>query len=449
MKDDWKVNSRLTLNLGMRWEFNQPWKEARDRLALFDPNTGKLVTLGPNSPFGRGATEAYYRDFAPRIGFAWRPFGNEKTVVRGGYGIGFIPIDAFLISSNFRINPPFVRRLSFLSTTPVPNLTLANGFPQGSGIVSASASGIQRDWLDGYSQQFSFTVERVLASNTVLEVGYIANKGTHLPVWGLQLNGAPVGPGAVQARRPYPDFTGISWQQSSGSSIYHGFRAQVKRRFSHGFTGNVSYVFSKGLDSGGDAFYADSSDNLRRNQFSSMERGRSLNDSRQGFAGFVVYELPFFAGSHGAASAILGNWSASGTVQLSSGGPADVTIATNPSNTGNFLDRPDLIADPNAGPNAVNRWFNTAAFAAPVGFSYGNAGRNIIQGPGFASVNLSLLKNIPFGERRRVQFRTEFFNIINKANFDLPNTQFGSAIFGTIGFAGPGRQVQFALRLEF
>ena len=97
----------------------------------------------------------------------------------------------------------------------------------------------------------------------------------------------------------------------------------------------------------------------------------------------------------------------------------------------------------------MNRWFNTAAFAAPVGFSYGNAGRNIIQGPGFASVNLSLLKNIPFGERRRVQFRTEFFNIINKANFDLPNTQFGSAIFGTIGFAGPGRQVQFALRLEF
>jgi hypothetical protein len=288
-----------------------------------------------------------------------------------------------------------------------------------------------------------------LASNLVLEVGYVGNKGTHLPVWGLALDGAPPGLGPVQSRRPYPNFTGISWQQSSGSSTYHGLRTALKHRFSHGLTANFSYVWSKGLDSGGDAFYADAADNLRRNQFSSMERGRSVFDNEQSAAGFFSYELPFFRSGANAVTKVLGNWQVSGTFQLASGGPADVTIATNPSNTGNFLDRPDRIGNPNNGPRDATHFFNTAVFAQPAAFTYGNAGRNVIDGPGFAGVNCSLLKNFPIFERKRIQFRAEFFNVINKANFDLPNTTYGSGAFGTIGFADAARQIQFALRFEF
>jgi hypothetical protein len=203
------------------------------------------------------------------------------------------------------------------------------------------------------------------------------------------------------------------------------------------------------LDSGGDAFYADAADNLRRNQFSSMERGRSVFDNEQSAAGYFSYELPFFRSGAGVLTTILGNWQVSGTLQLASGGPADVIIATNPSNTGNFLDRPDLIGDPNTGRRNVHQFFNTAAFAQPAAFTYGNAGRNVIDGPGYAGVNFSIFKNFPITERRRIQFRTEFFNVINKANFDLPNTTFGTSAFGTIGYADTARQIQFALRFEF
>jgi hypothetical protein len=450
VKDDWKLTSRLTLNLGLRWEYSSPWTEARDRIANFDPASGQLVVQGPNSPFGRGIVKPDYHDFGPRFGFAWRPFADDKTVLRGGYAIGYSPFDAFLVSSNFRTNRPFVNRLSFLSDALVPNLTLGNGFPAALGTVSLAASGIDRNWRDGYNQQFSFTAERVLASNLVLEVGYIGNKGTHLKALGLQLNGAPPGPGAVQARRPYPAYTGISWNQSSGSSIYHGLRTNLRRRFANGFTGNFSYVWSKGLDAAGNAFYADSVDNLRRNQFNSKaERGRSIFDNRQSVAASFVYAIPLLRGNRSLAGKTLGDWEISSIIAFSSGGPADVVLATDNSNTGNFLDRPDLIGTPNNGPRNAQKWFNTAAFAQPAPYSYGNAGRNIIDGPGYGEVDLSLLKNIPLWEKKRLQFRAEFFNIINRPNFDLPNTTFGTGSFGTIGFAGDGRRIQFALRLEF
>jgi hypothetical protein len=460
VKDTWKVHPKLTLDLGVRWEYLQAPSEIRGRISQFDPVQGKLVALNgaqmndplvSTTPWPEGIriTTTDPNNVAPRIGLAYRPFGGNKTVFRGSYGIAYLGFDLFRMN-DLANNRPFVNPLSFVGDPLIPNLTIANPFPEGQGIVSATARGTQRQWIDGYNQQWNFSAERALTDNLVWDIGYIGNRGVHLKVQG-NLDLPPPGPGSPQLRRPYPDFTSVAWTQPSGASSYHGLRTNLKQRFTKGFSGEFSYVWSKWLDCGGNGLFADTGDNQRRNPFDcKAEWGRSIYDQRHRVVFNFLYEIPFMRGpDKGVAGAILGNWIIAGIGTFATGGAIDPTIAYDNSNTGSLSDRPDLVSDPNQNaPHTREKWFNTEAFARPPQYTFGNAGRNTITGPGYATFDFSMLKDWKV-ESWRIQFRTDFFNMTNHTNFDTPNTTAFTPAFGTISNAANSRQIQFGLRIEF
>ena len=487
-KDTWKVSSNLTLDLGLRWDYFSPYTDSRDRISQFDPSSGLLVLVGsprptdashyalPDAygvaermldplisdaswPHGRLLQARDLNNWAPRVGLALRPFGGNATVIRASYGIFYTPFDTFYMQ-RVRFNKPFVNQQTFvnqLDESGVPVFTIDRPFPEGSGIPSSTGQGFQADWAHGYNQQYNVTVEQALSQTAVFELGYIGNKGTKLIRDG-NLNQAPPGPGSRVARRPYQNWATVGWRQPTANSSYHGMRVNLKQGFSNGFLGNISYVYSKWLDCGGNNLFADLGDSVKRNPFDcAAEWGRSSSDYRQRFVYNFVYQIPIMRGSgHGLAGAILGDWNISSIGTFSSSGAVDVASPFDPDNSGG-ANRPDLTGDPNSGaPRNAQQWFNTRAFTrvpnpADTGvYRFGNAGRNVIDGPGWTTVDFSIWKSWHVAqERARVEFRVDFFNITNHTNFDLPNTLFTGGAFATMGNAGNSRHLQFGLDIDF
>jgi hypothetical protein len=452
--DDWKVNNRLTLNLGLRWEYAGPGFEAHDRLSGFDPETASIVLAGEDG-FPRGLRDSNWKDFQPRIGMAYRV--GDRTVVRAAYGLYFFPLTMYPTPFTNLLNLPFFTSESYSVTPGAPTLTLANAFPSGTGVPSLSLNSVNRHLKDPYLHQWNLAVERELGSNMTLTVGYLGNKGVDLRN-SQNINAPAAGPGALQAKRPFPAFSTITSYENIGSSDYNSGFIKIDRRFRGGLTFMSSYTFAKLLDTGGIVSPGDLSDGLGRNPLRPQdERGRSFFDARHRFVASYVWQLPFGKGRYigkdwsGVMDRVLGQWQVNGIVTLQSGLPLTPVLATDHSNTGLFTDRPNVIGDPNDGPRTRFEWFNTAAFEAPTdsNFSYGNAGRNIIDGPPIKTVDFSLFKGFGITEGTSLEFRTEFFNVFNHPNFDPPGTTFGTASFGSIPSAGDSRQIQFGLKFLF
>lgn len=450
--DDWKVNDRLTLNLGIRWEYAGPGFEAHDHLSGFDPATGTIILAGQNG-VPRGLRDSNKGDVQPRIGVAYRL--GSKTVVRSGYGLYFFPLTMFPTPFLNLLNTPFFTLESYFGDPNTPNLTLADAFPAGTGVPSTSLFSVNAHLKDPYLHQWNVAVEREVGSGMTLTVGYLGNKGIDLRN-SQNINAPTAGPGTLQSKRPYPAFSTITSYENIGSSDYHSGYVKVERRFSGGLTFQVNYTFAKLLDTGGIVQPGDLNDNLGRNPLRPQdERGRSFFDARHRFVASYVWQLPIGRGQavgkewSGVLNQVLGQWQVNGLVTLQSGLPVTPVLATDNSNTGLFTDRPDLVGNPNNGPKTVTQWFNTSAFAQPVQYSYGNAGRDIIDGPSIKTVDFSLFKGFTVTEDVRIEFRTEFFNLFNHPNFDPPGTTFGTPTFGVVSSAGDSRQIQFGLKLLF
>lgn len=456
-QDDWKVGSNLTLNLGVRYGVNEPIKEKRNRLSKFSLEQSKLAIAGRD-----GQGDALYdwdtNNFAPRVGFAWTPFDTTRTVIRGGYGMFY---DTKL-TNNFTgmsLNIPF-RTLYLFANDPsrAPGFSLSNLFPAdpaSSALVPLpSPNGVLQNYPDGYSQQWSLNAQRELWADLVVEIGYVGSKGTNLDRT-YNPNQPRPGPGAVQPRRPFPQFGNMSYRIAEASSIYHSAQFRVEKRYSHGLTFLGSYTFGKAIDNA--SLWnagAQDSNNL------DGERGLADFDVRHRFSYSFSWELPFgrerahLANLSPVAEAILGGWQLSGIVFLQTGQPLTPIIPTDRANIGSTGQRPDLIGDPNLprSERDPSRWFNSAAFRDPAPFTFGNAGRNIIEGPGVNNVDLSVMKNFRFGSERRLQFRAEFFNVFNRPNFDPPtggNLNVLSPSAGVITSAKDSRQIQLGLKLYF
>jgi len=459
-QDNWKVSPNLTLNLGVRWEYFGPWHDIDERLTFFSFKSSKIVST--QELMQEGLPSSGYRvdknNIAPRIGLAWRPFGNNKTSVRSGFGMFHLPHQSLYLS--FGTNKgPFYETLAFNADPITPNLTINNAFPAGLGAGTITATGIQPDWKTPYNMQWSLAIERELAQNLSVEAAYIGNRGVNLEQ-SPNINTPLPGPGALNSRRRYPDFGGINVAQPLGDSHYHAFEVNVERKWASGLGFKTSYAFSKALattDLGNFAFQGGT--NVKGNPFTIgiTNRGRSEFDARHRLALSYIYEFPFGRGKQygatapGVVDAILGGWQINGLTMISSGGPIDVSLAIDNAGTGGGGgdDRPNLVGDPNAGPKTPQQWFNTAAFALGPAGQYGNAGRNVITVPGILNFDFSLVKNFRVREGHSLQFRSEFFNSFNHAQFDPPNTVFGTANFGRIFSAGDGRQIQFALKYKF
>ncbi len=463
IQDDWAVSSRLTLNLGLRYEYNTPDVEKQNRLAQLNILTYKYEIAGQN-----GASRSLYasdkNNFGPRIGFAFRPDQTGKAVLRGGYGIFYdlavVGNDLFFV----RTGPPFQRAETFVSSVTTP-LTLTNPFPGGSTAVFDAPS-IDPNFRDAYIQHWNVGYQRQLPHNTAIEVSYTGNKGTRL-VKTVDINQAfPVpgfSPPDLQKRRPLPEYGAIPVLQSSGNSIYHGLLGRVQRRFSAGLSLLASYTYGHAIDDSTGGNVAQDARNLK------ADRGSSDFDARQRLVFSYIYELPFGKGKllgrnwNPTLNSILGGWEFSGIGTFQSGRPIFMQLSSSNDNsrTGSSRDRPNVafildnsLVQTNAKPIFEDRpdktiYLNPAAFSIPLPGTFGNVPRNYFDGPGTNNWDLMLGKNFKT-ERLNAQFRAEFFNAFNHPSFGQPNRFRDSKAFGTItSTLLQNRQIQFGLKLTY
>ncbi|HYO92500.1 MAG TPA: TonB-dependent receptor, partial [Pyrinomonadaceae bacterium] len=456
--DSWRVTPRLTLNAGLRYEYNSPPVDAEDRANIYDPLTRSLVAVGTNG-IPRGGFEADKNNFAPRIGFAWTLGEAERTVLRGGYGI-YYDQSALAPGEALYFNSPYFDFNLFFPLPGLP-LTLDNPFPSFFPVpLPDSALAIQRDLRTAYMQHWNLNLQQQLgSSNRVLEVAYVGSKGTKL-LSARDINqGQPNALGFVL--RPVPQFDDINILESRASSNYHSLQARFQQRLSAGLSLLASYTWSKSIDDASNFFTSAGDPNFPQDSFNTRaERGRSNFDVRHRLTVSYSYDLPFgkgrsFLSDNGWLSTVLSGWQTYGIVTLQGGRPFTVALLSEIDNSGTGRsslgfganDRPNLIGDPTLTTRTPDQWFNTAAFAFPPRGTFGNAGRNILEGPGYQNVNASLVKNTALNERFNLQLRAEVFNLFNHPNFNLPDNFLGSPTFGRITSAREPRHIQFGVKL--
>ncbi len=490
-QDDWKITPKLTLNLGLRYDLDLPETERVNKIASFDPARNTIKVAGgleyyidnnsptglssrPRPEIGRRLWSTDKNNFAPRIGLAWRPFGGTSTVVRAGFGTfynhqivgnGLTPLSR---------NSPFRLRQTSGPFQATDRPDLVNAF---SGIPSVVAPGIDPNFKTAYVNQWSFGVQRELASNLILDVSYLGSQGHKLPIpWNI--NQALPGPGSVASRRPFPGYGNITggYIASIGNSNFNGLSVRAERRMTKGLSFISSYAWSKSIDdnagisTGSDAsgVFAQDARNLR------VERSVSDYDITHRFVFSTVYDVPFGKTQNRTLHAIAAGWQLTGILTLQTGPPFTVFSGRDESNTGGGAtqDRPNLIGNPNIPGPGPDRWFNTCTLLANGAqrnclpgdtpawqinalSTFGNAGRNILRSDGLKNIDLGLSRSFRFTDRVSLQFRSEFFNLANHPNFAQPNQSAASGSFATISRAafqsqtGAQRQIQFAAKVVF
>ena len=502
VQEDWKVSRSLTLNLGLRWEYEAPLTERYNVFTNFDPGLAAPIQVsglnlhgGPIFPGASGTrliTNPLYGMWAPRSGFAYQ--ARPNLVVRSGYGITYIPIKGIGIP-NYTGYSPITVMVTSLDGDLTPKDTVSNPFPNGLNLPTGSklgaATGLggdlqtqMREPKPGYMQQWNLTLQLEPRANWLVEGAYVGSKGTHVltsqnrnldqiepsnlalgnallqsvpnPFFGTISTGPLSGPTVPrqQLLRPYPQYNSVLGGWSSlGDSIYHAFALKIEKRFSQGFSLLVSYTLSKIIDgavgNGGGVRPGGTNDvgilnwyNLR------AERSKGIEDIPQRLVMTALWEIPFAKQGHPAKRLILGGWHLNAISTIESGR----SIALN--SGGN--NRPNVVPgqNPNSGDRSLARWFNTAAYSVPAPFTYGNASRTIpnVMSDGIINVDFSLFKDFHFREKTKLQFRAEAFNLTNTPVFDTPGVNVQSQTFGVVtatAFSPKPRELQMALKLTF
>ena len=465
VQDDWRISAKLTLNLGLRWEYNGPYTEAEDRITNLEvgPNLSSAVpvvptgaVLPPNSgTFATSSLPALIHpdrnNFAPRVGIAWKPF--QKTVVRAGYGINYNLAQYGAVIQNFAFQPPFANTATNATDVaalsgPTP-LTLANGFPAIPQTTVTNNFGVDPNYALGYVQIWNLDLQHELPGNVVLSIGYNGAKGTRLDTERALV---------VAGNQPF------IFESSEGNSVLHGASVRVRRRMAKGFGLSAQYVFSKSLDNassigGGAVVVAQDAFDI------SADRSLSSFNQTHKFTGNWIYDLPFGENRHwtpkGVWLHILSNWQWSGDFTVASGlyfsprvlgGALDINRGVSGSLRANVVPGQAISL---ANPSALE-WFDTAAFCTPglncvnpAGSAFGDAGRNIIQGPGTVTLDMSINRSIPIKESRSLDLRLTASNVFNHVNFAAINTTVNSLTFGEVTSAGSMRRVTVQARFRF
>ena len=401
-------------------------------------------------------------NIAPRLGLAWKL--NEKTVIRSGAGFIYAQPDSFQVGARAANQAPDFVEIGFGTLDRInPRLTLSGGFPAvqlpatsvpGPALVGAE---IPQEFLPTqYSQQWFFDLQHQLPFDTLLTVGYNGN-GTRQLLAGVDFNlpfDIAPGPTPVASRRLWPFYTSVTRQLPVGRLSYNAMTLKVEKRFSKGLTFLSAYTWSKTLDNV-DETLSNSGVGALKPWDRNLNRGRSTTDLRHNYVMSASYELPFgkgktFMNTNRAADLVLGGWQLGGILSLQTGLPFTVNSGGGITNAGG-ADRPNRIGNGNlpSGQQSIDRWFDLAAFVTQAQYTYGNSGRNILDGPGNRNLDLSLAKSFAVTERVRLQFRAEAFNATNTANFGFPGANINAAGVGTITSADEPRRVQFALKMVF
>lgn len=474
-QDDWKIRKNLTVNLGLRYDFGSPAYELNNRLTNFAPVAAAAATnnaqavaslrlASDGSLFSRTLVKPDRTNFAPRIGFAFSP--ADKWVVRGGYGIYYNLLDRMGSEDQLSLNPPFLVNFNFTSNTLVPAATFTNGFPSSTldpatvVLTQVQLRAANPNASTSYIQQYSVGFQREFANDWLAEIAYVGSKGTHL--YTLRDLNQPL-PGQTNLPRaqrfPFPAFGLVEYRDDNGVSNYNSMEMTLDKRFRRGYTIRAAYTFSKSLDNSFEHLTSGGSNSFPQNARDLHSwHGLSDFDVRHRFVANGIWELPFGRGrkyfQEGLPARLLGGWELSGSFNARSGKPFTVTQSGDPLSLGSLSTTlPDLIADPSVSNQTIDRWFDPSAFRVLTATTnrFGTEGRNVLIGPGFASLDFSVHRRFELGaENRYLDFRWEVFNALNRANFGLPNRTINSSNVGTITtLAGDPRVMQFALRINF
>jgi hypothetical protein len=455
-QDQWRASTRLTVTLGLRYDLFTPPVERYNRQSNFVPGPGTIELAGQNGA-SPSLIDTQKHDFSPRIGLAYRL--GEKTVVRAAYGLFYFNEQGTGGSARLFINYPFSQQYSVSCSATAPCLTTAQGIPNT--LSSANLpSVVYIPTADQTSnmQQWNFTLERQLSSSLVVRSSYVGTRGNHL-FMALDEDVAYPGPGSIPARRPYPQYASISSWEPRGISNYDALELSAEKRWHNGLSFLAAYTWSKSLDmgGGGNSASAESRSNVQNPRNVNAEYGLSDFNFPSRFTASFIYDLPvghghaFLGNANRVLDAMVGGWELTSIITAQDGPPGTLTMATSTSNTGT-TQYPNRVCNGNLpdSQRTIQHWFDTSCFTAPALYTFGNAGRNIITAPGLVTWDFGGHKDFRLTERFGLTFRSEFFNILNKANFGYPSTGIGSPTAGTItSVVTTGRQIQFALRLHW
>ena len=433
----WRPN--LTLELGLRYDWNMTPNERYGRFIVFDPRSASLVRVG------QGLDDIYHqnnKNFQPRLGFAWDPFKDGRTSVRGAYAIlTDQPMTSVVTGTSG--NPPLAIPLAVTGTIRFEN---AIDLAQAAGLAPAT---VDHGFDNAYLQSWNLNVQREFLPGLAVMAGYFGSKGTHLilrrninqPVDGVRPYPVVSPSSAILPNAPLGN---ITQAESTGNSSYNALWVSASKTLASGLQINVSYTWSKSLDYNSlssQGIVVQNSYNLR------SDRGLSDFDARHRFVARAIYDLPFQS------NRLVKGWQLATVVQVQSGNPVNI-VTSNSTVTGvaNTL-RPN-VTGPITIIGSVDRWFDTSVFSPIAGF--GNLGRNVVIGPGFDNTDFSIMKNTELGDKIRMQFRVEVFDLFNHANFGPPGNVAGTPGFGRItntrfptGESGSSRQIQLGVKLMF
>jgi hypothetical protein len=467
--DNWKVSSRVTVTLGLRWDGFPHAYEEKNRVSSFYvnrynpaqapqidsngriiPGSGNLLNglgLAGQDGIPRGLVQNHWNIFEPRAGIAWRPLG-EDTVFRIGYGIYYERVQGNDIY-NVAPNPPFS------SVATIFNTSLSNLGAGGSALVPAALTVYDPAYPTAQVQQYNVGVQRRITRAVVADVSYVGTKGTHLSDTRNINQPLPAGAAQVLAKtanvnqvRPYLGYASINQYYNGGNSSYNALQASLRTDQFHGLTLQASYTYSHALDD----VSGDVPGNAHQDAYHAyLERGNSDRDRTQMLILSYVYDIPAPSQKR-FVKAVLGNWQLSGISSFETGTPINITLSGDNAGVGGAPYRPDLVGNPAANGGTRLQWFNPLAFAKPAPGQFGNAGRNVVRGAGINNTDASLFRNFPriLGvESSGLQFRAEFYNLFNHTQWSSYGTTFGVKNFGQAIGARDPRTVQLGLRLYF
>jgi TonB-dependent receptor-like protein len=475
-QDDWRLTNRLTLNYGLRWEAEFPRYEVNNRMNSFDPLAINPVSLTPGvvtfagiDGTPRRAFKTDLNNLGPRAGFAYQLTPSGRTVLRGGAGafygttlsnsVGDVAALGFSTSANFVVaqattESAFVLRNGFPSYAR-PALTSAFGAVPVGTRPTTSVTFFDPNQKAPTSYQTNLDLQHEIGSGLLVEGGFISNVSRHLTANDFSINQVPpelMGPGNTQAARPFPQFSNVVLLNPSiGKSSYYAGFIRVQKRFAAGFSLLAHYTRSRYMDDTESANEYGSTGSYMDQYHRELDWARSASDVPNHFVLTVLYEVQPFSQNR-AVNALLARWRAGVLETLQSGPTFTVITAANTTNAfpaGPL--RPNLVGDPElpSSQRTLSQWFNTAAFVNSAPFTFGNSPRSVLRGPGIVTTDLTLEKNIPLSDRVRLDVRVEAYNLLNRANFNIPGFTLGAADFGVVSSARSPRTVQLGARLNF
>ncbi|MBI3694199.1 MAG: TonB-dependent receptor [Acidobacteria bacterium] len=462
VQDDFRVTSKLTLNLGLRWDlFTRP-VEKYNRQSNFNPTTGLIDVASPDN---RGPNvDNFMGSWGPRVGLAYSP-DNGRTAFRSAYGISYFPDNFGATGGTLERNYPFFLINELFTPTPyTPFRSVSDGLPGFQHVPlqphltpppGFAVWVVARNFRQDMAQMWNFSIERQLPGNMMAAAAYVATKGSHI-YRNRNINVPFPGPGSLDQRRPYysiaPTISVINQRNGDGDSSYHSAQFKVVKRYSFGFTMLASYTISKSIDDY-TAILFPLYDKLNRGL--SAAGGKTI-DIPQNFVLSYSYDLPFgkgktwLAGASRLVDTLAGGWVVNGITTFRSGPPLAINVATVRLNAGTTVNRADITCTQVATPKEVGRWLDTGCFADPAQYLFGNSGIGHVRGPGLNNWDFSVFKQVAIREQQKVEFRAEFFNLFNQAHFSNPGTSLGTTSFGRISSTAlPPREIQLGLKFSF